>query len=102
MADAGRQVADRCHGQLADGTRLDGPATLRHALLERGDVFATVAVEKMLTYAVGRAIRFQDMPPVQSIASRAAKDELRFSSLVLGVVNSAPFQMRTKAQQERQ
>jgi hypothetical protein len=89
-------------GQLADGTRLDGPATLRRALLERGDVLATVAVEKLLTYAVGRAVRYQDMPAVRSIAGGAAKDKYRFSSLVLGVVNSAPFQMRTKAQQERQ
>jgi hypothetical protein len=87
-------------GQLVDGTRLDGPATLRRALLERGDVFATVAVEKMLTYAVGRAVRHQDMPAVRSVVRDAARDEYRFSSLVLGVVRSAPFQMRTKAQQE--
>ena len=89
-------------GQLADGTRLDGPATLRRALLERGDVFATVAVEKMLTYAVGRAVRYQDMPAVRSVVREAARDKYRFSSLVLGVVRSAPFQMRTKAQQESQ
>ena len=89
-------------GQLADGTRLDGPATLRRALLERSDVFATVAVEKMLTYAVGRAVRYQDMPAVRSVVREAARDKYRFSSLVLGVVRSAPFQMRTKAQQESQ
>ena len=89
-------------GQLVDGTRLDGPATLRRALLERGDVFATVAVEKMLTYAVGRAVRHQDMPAVRSVVREAARDKYRFSSLVLGVVSSAPFQMRTKAQQETQ
>jgi len=89
-------------GQLADGTRLDGPATLRRALLQRSDVFATVAVEKMLTYAVGRAVRYQDMPAVRSVVREAARDKYRFSSLVLGVVRSAPFQMRTKAQQESQ
>ena len=89
-------------GQLTDGTRLDGPATLRRALLERSDVFATVAVEKMLTYAVGRAVRYQDMPAVRSVVREAARDKYRFSSLVLGVVRSAPFQMRTKAQQESQ
>ena len=71
-------------GQLVDGTRLDGPATLRRALLERGDVFATVAVEKMLTYAVGRAVRHQDMPAVRSVVREAARDRYRFSSLVLG------------------
>ena len=86
-------------GQLVDGTKLDGPATLRRALLERGDVFATVAVEKMLTYAVGRAVRHQDMPAVRSVVREAARDRYRFSSLVLGVVSSAPFQMRTKTDQ---
>ena len=92
-----RQVPIDASGQLVDGTKLDGPATLRRALLERGDVFATVAVEKMLTYAVGRAVRYQDMPAVRSVVREAARDKYRFSSLVLGVVRSAPFQMRTKA-----
>jgi mono/diheme cytochrome c family protein len=84
--------------QLVDGTKLDGPLALRRALLERSDVFATVATEKLLTYAVGRAVQFQDMPAVRNIVRDAARDKYRFSSLVLGVVKSTPFQMRTKAE----
>jgi hypothetical protein len=85
--------------QLVDGTTLDGPLALRRALLERSEVFATVATEKLLTYAVGRAVQSQDMPAVRAIVRDAARDKYRFSSLVLGIVKSTPFQMRTKAEQ---
>ena len=84
--------------QLVDGTKLDGPLSLRRALLERSDVFATVATEKLLTYASGRAVQYQDMPAVRAIIRDAARDKYRFSSLILGIVKSTPFQMRTKAQ----
>jgi hypothetical protein len=84
--------------QLVDGTRLDGPLALRRALLERSDVFATVATEKLLTYAVGRGVQYQDMPAVRAIVRDAARNKYRFSALVLGIVKSTPFQMRTKAQ----
>ena len=84
-------------GQLVDGTKLDGPESLRSALLARSDVFVEVAAEKMLTYAIGRALRPQDMPSVRAIARGAAKDRYRFSSLVLGVVKTPQFQMRTKS-----
>jgi len=84
--------------QLVDGTRLDGPQALRRALLERSEVFATVATEKLLTYATGRAVEYRDMPAVRAIIRDAARDRYRFSSLVLGIVRSTPFQMRTKAQ----
>jgi hypothetical protein len=84
--------------QLVDGTKLDGPLTLRRALLERSDVFATVATEKLLTYASGRAVQYQDMPAVRTIVRDAARDKYRFSALVLGIVKSTPFQMRTKVQ----
>jgi mono/diheme cytochrome c family protein len=83
--------------QLVDGTRLDGPLALRRALLERSDVFATVATEKLLTYAAGRAVRPEDMPAVRRIVRDSARVEHRFSALVLGIVKSTPFQMRTKA-----
>jgi len=83
--------------QLVDGTKLDGPLSLRRALLERSDVFATVATEKLLTYAAGRAAQYQDMPAVRTIVRDAARDKYRFSSLILGIVKSSPFQMRTKA-----
>ena len=82
-------------GQLVDGTKLDGYESLRQALLARSDVFAEVAAEKMLTYAVGRAMRPQDMPSVRAITRGAEKDGYRFSALVLGVVKTPQFQMRT-------
>ncbi len=84
--------------QLSDGTKLDGPLALRRALLERSDVFATVATEKLLTYAMGRAVQPQDMPAVRTVIRDAARDKYRFSALVLGIVKSPPFQMRTKVE----
>ena len=83
-------------GQLSDGTRLNGPAELRQALLQKSDVFAAVFAERLLTYAAGRAMRPQDMPAVRGITRLAAQNKYRFSSLVAGVVASAPFQMKTK------
>jgi len=85
--------------QLVDGTTLDGPLSLRRALLERSDVFATVATEKLLTYASGRAVQYQDMPAVRAIIRDAAREKYRFSSLVIGIVKSTPFQMRTKVEE---
>jgi mono/diheme cytochrome c family protein len=83
-------------GELVDGTRLDGPASLRRALVGRPDAFVTVAAEKLLTYAVGRVVTASDMPAVRAIVRRASGNEYRFSSLVVGVVQSEPFQMRMK------
>jgi hypothetical protein len=64
-------------------------------------VFVTVLAEKLLTYASGRAMRPQDMPAVRSIVRGAAADKYRFSSMILGVVRTPQFQMRTKAPQEQ-
>jgi hypothetical protein len=82
--------------EMVDGTRLDGPSSLRRALLDRSDMFVTVAAEKLLTYATGRAVTPYDMPAVRTIVRESARTNYRFSSLVLGVVKSEPFQMRTK------
>ena len=82
-------------GVMVDGTRLDGPASLRRALLDRSNAFVSVASEKLLTYAVGRVTTAADMPAVRAIVRNAARNDYRFSSLVVGVVNSQPFQMRT-------
>jgi hypothetical protein len=84
-------------GQMVDGSRLDGADSLRRVLLARADLFAGVAAEKMLTYAVGRALRPLDMPAVRAITREAAPGRYTFSSLVLGVVRTPQFQMRTKA-----
>lgn len=84
-------------GELSDGTQVDGVVTLRHALLSRPRVFVGTMTEKMLIYALGRGLTSSDMPVVRSIVREAGARDYRFSSLVLGVVNSMPFQMR-KAQ----
>jgi hypothetical protein len=83
-------------GQLFDGTPLDGPVSLRKALLARSDVFVRTATEKLMTYGTGRALKYFDMPVVRQIARDAATNDYRFSSLVLGVVKSDPFQMKMK------
>ena len=83
-------------GQLVDGTALHGPTDLRQALLSRSDAFVTTATEKLLTYALGRVVQYYDMPAVRSIVRRSAPNQYRFSSLVLGVVQSEPFQMKMK------
>jgi hypothetical protein len=85
-------------GQLADGTPIDGVVSLRNALLRRPETFVSTMTEKMLTYALGRGLASYDMPAVRSIVRGAAAHDFRFSSVVLGVVGSVPFQMRTKPQ----
>jgi mono/diheme cytochrome c family protein len=84
-------------GQLADGTPVSGPGDLRRAVLSRSDAFMTTATEKLFTYALGRPVHYYDMPTVRTIARRAAANENRFSSLVLGIIESDAFQKRVKA-----
>jgi len=81
-------------GVLADGTRLDGPASLREALLDRRGAFTTTTTEKLLTYALGRKLEAFDMPAVRAVAGRVAAHDYRFSELVVGIVNSVPFRMK--------
>jgi mono/diheme cytochrome c family protein len=84
-------------GVLPDGTKVDGVVTLRAALLKYSDQFVRVVTEKLLTYALGRGVEYQDMPMVRSIARNAAANKFRFSSLVMGIVRSDPFLMNQKA-----
>jgi hypothetical protein len=81
-------------GQLADGTPVDGPVSLREALVARREQFVGVVAEKLLTYALGRGIEYRDMPTVRGIVHRAEREDYRFSELILAVVESAPFRMR--------
>lgn len=81
-------------GQLYDGTKVNGPVSLRQALLSRSDMFVRNFTEKLLTYALGRGVEYYDMPVVRSIDREAARNNNRFSSLILGIVKSIPFQMR--------
>jgi mono/diheme cytochrome c family protein len=80
-------------GTLFDGTALDGPDSLRRALDGRRDAFVRNTTEKLLTYALGRRVEWFDMPAVRAVAKGAAPD-YRFSSLVVGIVKSVPFQFR--------
>ena len=89
-------VSINASGVLVDGTPLNGAADLRKALLSRSDAFETTATERMLTYALGRPVDYNDMPTVRSIVRDAARNGDRFSSLVLGVVKSAPFTTKVK------
>jgi hypothetical protein len=83
-------------GQLVDGTRVDGPASLRQALLARPEAFVGTMTDKLLMYGVGRETKYYDMPVVRAVMRDAESDRYRFSDLVLGIVKSAPFQMRMK------
>ena len=81
-------------GVLPDGTPFEGATGLRSVLVRRSDRFVATMTEKLLTYALGRGLEFYDMPAIRAITRDAASNDHRFSSLVLGVVNSMPFQMR--------
>jgi hypothetical protein len=83
-------------GQLVDGTRVEGPASLRKALLNRPEAFVGAMTEKLLMYGIGRETKYYDMPVVRAIMHESAGDRYRFSELVLGIVKSDPFQMRVK------
>jgi mono/diheme cytochrome c family protein len=83
-------------GQLSDGTAVDGVVTLRQALLRQPDVFVSTMTEKLLTYALGRGLDDYDMPALRRIVRESAQSNYRFSSLVLGIVESVPFEMREK------
>ncbi len=82
-----------------DGTKISGPTGLRTWLATYSDQFVEVVAEKLLTYALGRGVEYQDMPLVRSLARDASKNGNKFSALVLGIVKSKPFQMNMKMQE---
>jgi hypothetical protein len=83
-------------GILADGTPVNGPNELRQALLARPEVFAGTVVEKLMVYALGRGLDPADMPQVRRIVHNAAQQDYHLQSIVLGIVDSVPFRMRTR------
>jgi hypothetical protein len=83
-------------GVLVDGTPVDGVASLRASLERSSDQFVRVVTEKLLTYALGRGVEYEDMPIVRAIVGESEASGYRFSSLVLGIVKSPAFQMNTK------
>jgi hypothetical protein len=84
-------------GVVTDGTRIDGIKGLRDLSVRKGEMFTEVVVENLLTYAIGRGLDHNDMPLVRSLTHDAAKNDYRFSSLIMGVVQSPAFTMNMKS-----
>jgi hypothetical protein len=97
-AEAGSPVDST--GTLPDGARVDGLKGLRTLLVNRREQFVGAMTEKLLAYAVGRGVEYYDLPAVRRIVRESARDDYRWSSLVLGVVRSVPFQMRRSRAEE--
>jgi len=91
-------VAIDVSGEFPDGTRFDGPVELRKVLVGRQEQLAQTVTEKLLTYALGREVEAYDMPAVRKILREAAPGDYRWSSLISGVIESVPFQMRRSQQ----
>jgi mono/diheme cytochrome c family protein len=89
-------------GQLMDGTKVSGVVALREALVREPEGFVRTVTEKLLTYALGRGLGYADMPVVRGIVRASASQNYRFSSLVLGIVNSSAFRLRTAAPRDIQ
>ena len=81
-------------GNLPDGVKFEGASGLRQALMSRPELFVTTMTEKLLTYGLGRGLEYYDAAAVRNIVRDAHSKDDRFSSLILGIVNSTPFQMR--------
>jgi hypothetical protein len=81
-------------GELYDGTPISNPAELSRALLARPTPLVRTFTENLMAYAMGRRVEWYDQPAVRAIAAAAARNDYRMSSFILGVVQSAPFQMR--------
>jgi hypothetical protein len=88
-------------GTLSDGTKIDGVKDLRDSLVRHSDQFARVVTERMMTYALGRGVEYEDMPTLRSIIRDSAPGKYRFTAIVMGIIKSPPFQTNMKpAQQE--
>jgi mono/diheme cytochrome c family protein len=91
-AEAGTPVD--ASGSLPSGASFDGAAELQQALLSRPELFVSTMVEKLLTYALGRGLEYYDAPAVRKAVREAGQDDFRFSSVIVGIVNSETFQKR--------
>ena len=81
-------------GLLPDGNTFDGPDGLQGLLLERPDDLVGTITEKLMRFALGRSLEYYDMPEVRAVVRAASEEDYRWSSIILGVVESTPFQMR--------
>jgi hypothetical protein len=88
------------HGKMFDGAKLDGPSSLRRALLNHSDAFLGTFTENLFAYGVGRVLEISDMTTVREIEKEAARNRNRFSSFILGIVRSPAFQMRRAEESE--
>jgi hypothetical protein len=86
---------------LWDGTKVNGPVELREHLVYYSPQFVRMITEKLMTFALGRGVEYEDMPVIRSIAREADRDNERFLSILMGIIKSAPFQMRTKEVEEQ-
>ncbi|MGV3591185.1 MAG: DUF1592 domain-containing protein [Gammaproteobacteria bacterium] len=83
-------------GELVDGQAFDGPSELRNALMAYSPQFVQTMAERLLTYGLGRGVEYYDMPVVRDIVRKASTQDNRFSALIMGVVESQPFQMNQR------
>jgi hypothetical protein len=97
-SDAGQPIDGS--GVLPDGTKFNGIVELKKALLRHPEQFVETVAEKLMMYAIGRNVQYYDEPALRAIVRQAAPSNYTFASLVLGVVKSAPFQMRKSQQEE--
>jgi Protein of unknown function (DUF1592)/Protein of unknown function (DUF1588)/Protein of unknown function (DUF1585)/Protein of unknown function (DUF1587)/Protein of unknown function (DUF1595)/Cytochrome C oxidase, cbb3-type, subunit III len=95
-SDEGGEPID-ARGQLADGSAVEGPESLRASIVSDPTQFVSAMSTRLLTYALGRGLEYYDMPTVRAIVRNAATEDYRFSALVLGIVNSVPFKMKAVA-----
>jgi len=80
-------------GVLPNGVKFNGPAELRKVLLSHPEQFANTVTDRLLTYALGRGVEYYDQPAIRKITREAEVDRYRWSSLILGIIKSTPFQM---------
>ena len=90
---------EQTSGTLPSGRELTGPASVREMLLANREDFVGTVTEKLLTYALGRGVEYYDYPAVRRIVHDAEPNGYRWSSLILGIVESTPFQMRKAREQ---
>ena len=91
---AGSEPPIDASGSLPDGTSFEGPAELREVLLSRHRELVATLTGKLLTYAMGRGVEHYDQPAIREILRKAEPDDYRWSSIILGIVESTPFRMR--------
>tara|TARA_B100000949_G_scaffold231335_1_gene243385 strand:+ start:149 stop:2554 length:2406 start_codon:yes stop_codon:yes gene_type:complete len=85
---------EQTSGTLPSGLELTGPASVRDMLLSNSEDFVVTVAEKLMTYALGRGVEYYDRPSIRRIVRSAEADDYRWSSLIFGIVESSPFQMR--------